>query len=148
MTSLRSAATYNVLLIMRLPRSVWKHRSSEDKGYDYILVLPDDMVILCITLLQHEGDKRIVWGCWIKEEDDSVIYTALKNAKKWNRESYQINGSELIWDNGRGNGTHTWDRISEEEIPQKWRDRAGRYLENMQSASPPEYKPPEQGGAE
>jgi hypothetical protein len=52
----------------------------DSKFADYILILPDDGIILSYTAMPNDEEKRVVWGCWFREEEESVVYTAHKNA--------------------------------------------------------------------
>ncbi|MFT6181218.1 MAG: hypothetical protein ACJAQT_004589 [Akkermansiaceae bacterium] len=97
---------------MSLTRSAWKKHSPEDKFSDYILILPEDQVIISFTSMQTDEDKRVVWGCWIREEADSEVDTARKNATGWRRESYEIRDDTLTWNNGNDPGVSTWYMIN------------------------------------
>ena len=125
---------------MRLKRSAWKTHREEGSFPDYILVLPESDVILSFTSMQDDEDKRVVWGCWIRELPDAVVYTALKNAKMWRKESYMLRDNQLTWDNGNGTGTVTWTRIPESDISEPLRNRGIEFLGRLCNHPPPEFE--------
>ena len=131
---------------MSLVRSAWKKQSPATKLDDYILIVPDEHVIVSFTSMPGKENKVVVWGCWIREEPDSVVYTALRNADKWRRESYKAKGDELIWNNGNDSGLGVWNRIAETEIPITLRERGAAYLSKHSGHIPPNYEEAEQDG--
>ena len=130
---------------MSLKRSAWRQESAEKQFSDYILILPERNVIISFTSMQDKEDRRLVWGCWIHEEADSVVYTAIKNAKTWRRESYRMEDERLTWNNGSGSGT--WVQMDETAIPENLRIRGTKFLDHFCSLTPPEYTPEGPGAA-
>ena len=129
---------------MKLSRSAWKRCLLQNEFSDYILILPEEGVILSFTSMQDAIDKRVVRGCWIREVADSIVYTALKKASTWRKESYELHEDLLTWDNGNGTGAHTWTRMTETDIPETLRTRGTTYLQKFKDCPPPEYEEAEQ----
>jgi hypothetical protein len=111
----------------------------ENKFSDYILILPEERAIISFTSMQDENDRRMVWGCRIREEENQIVHTALIKAKAWRRESYELIGDQLIWTNknGSGTGVSIWAKIREEDIPDSLRARGIAFLERLESHPPP-----------
>lgn len=129
---------------MNLRRSAWKSRPADGARDNYILILPEQGVIVSFTSMQDEKDRRIVWGCWIRQEADSIVYTALQNAKRWRRESYKFENGMLHWTTD--GGVSVWTEIPENEIPQTLIERGKGFLNKLDTLNPPGY--PNQGAAD
>ena len=132
----------NVLQNMNLRHSVWKSCPADGIFYNYILILPERSVIVSITSMQDKDDRRIVWGCWIRQEADMVVYTALRNAKRWRRESYKIEDGALHWTNDAG--ISVWTEIPITDIPEILIERGNRFLDKLDKFEPPNYPNAEQ----
>jgi hypothetical protein len=137
----------DVLQNMRLSRSAWKTHRNESPYEDYIQILPDDGIIITYSSVSLIEERIVIWGCWIHDEGDSVVYTAVKNAKVWKRESYNIQGNQLIWNNGCGHGVAVWDAIDECDIPAHFLDRAAKFIEKFLSLHKPEFIKAEQAAS-
>jgi len=92
--------------------------------------------------MQDKDDRRIVWGCWIRQEADMVVYTALRNAKRWRRESYKIEDGALHWTNDAG--ISVWTEIPITDIPEILIERGNRFLDKLDKFEPPNYPNAEQ----
>jgi hypothetical protein len=128
---------------MSLEQSAWMSDSPGKKYRDYILILPEQDVIVSFSSMQDEADTRAVWGCWICEEADSIVYTARTNAQVWRRESYELHGDQLTWINTVG--ISTWNRISETDISGNLRNRGVKVLEELGRRIPPDYPTAQSG---
>ena len=123
---------------MNLVRSSWKKTSSVTKHEDYILVEPEQNVIVSFTSMLREDARHVVWGCWYREVGNKVVYTALKKSNEWRRESYDIRDRRLVWNNGEAGGSAIWLSINETEIPEELRERAVAFLaQHADHVSPP-----------
>ncbi len=83
----------------RRPKSKISTRDSFNGRVTFLndlLILPEQDVIVSFTSMQDETEKRIVWGCWIREEADSVVYTALRTAKAWRRGHMRFEVTSLL----------------------------------------------------
>jgi hypothetical protein len=124
---------------MSLNRSTWKRQSQSDTFADYIQILPEAGIIVTYSSTQPNSNRTIIWGLWIRDMSDSIVYTARKNAKLWRREFYKIEGRQLIWDNGFGHGDVTWDLIDDALLPDHLQEMGAAYLEKFLASNPPEF---------
>jgi hypothetical protein len=129
---------------MSLPRSAWKYRSPGCPNDDYIQVFPEAGFIITYSSSPQQSDKTIIWGLWIREDSDSLVFTAHKNAKLWRKESYKIEGGQLFWNNGNGHGDAVWDSIEDSTIPNHLQLLGSAFIEKFTSLIPPEFKLAEQ----
>lgn len=129
---------------MNLTRSAWKRQSQGDTHDDYIQILPEAGFIVTYTSIRPNTEKTLIWGLWIREMPDSVVYTAHKNGKSWRRESYKIQGHQLIWNNGSDHGDAIWDLIDNSSIPHHLQEMGAAFIEKFARLHPPEFISAEQ----
>jgi hypothetical protein len=122
---------------MPLAQSTWKRAESvSSKLPDFLSFFPDQGIAVNYTLVQVTDERYMVWGCWYREQNDQVVFTALKHSKSWRKESYEYDGEILRW--RTPSGTCDYIPVNEREIPEDLIRRGIIFAETLGSLNPPE----------